>query len=1722
MAEDLSGTSQPSPPLSPGGRTGPVLVPQAALLGKPDISLSRSVMTAGARASCRIHLVSRSISQYHALFINSSGSVAVCDLASRTGVLVNAKPVKYAELKNGDLVQLGKFVFRFRAPKPEAVAAPADPAVLDVPGDLPVPLDAKMLIVGRRETCDLPLTDDIDVSTLHAVLFQHDGHWIVRDLDSRTGTRLNGIRIHQAKLAFGDALKIGRTTFTFSPATDVLAEPSAAEVEAFPAPVEPAPQTFDEPTLALEPPPLDLAGVMPPRSGDAIDLEPLPLEEPEVAIDGVSPPEPDAAEASAEPDALELEPLELSATSHTAPPEFDAPELEPAAEAPPEPPTLPASDAEDPTGVEPATTDDETALDVGSASTFDLPLELDLAEEPRLGTGDGIADETVAGKSRAELPPTGEDYLAAVYEPAKDAPPIAAEPELPTEIFDGSIDVADDEPAAVSLESADAPAAPLTEPIDVVVNLPEPASAVDDSLPVEPAEPPAAFHAEVDEDAPAHSSALDELSPLEESAPAIDVEAGQPSAIAAVDSVEDVPVPASAIDELPPVEEVEPTGAAARQVPAIDTSEPSTEVAPEPLPAVEAIDELPPPVLTEAAASPPPLPLPGDPAAADVETETVDFGDTAPPEPPPVKPIRKRGRKPAAPKAPPASKAAAKPRRGGRKKVTPVVMDVVETLAIDPLPELPVVSGGSLLPEVAAAMELADGLPPVESIETGAMLGITAARPDEPTLTMTESMPAVPAGVGDQPHAVNLADTDAIEPVDTHDMSLPADDHLIVTTSTGLITEQLVVEIDTDAAPADVQSSSSDAGVIHEPSELLEEPTSLHTAATSEPFAELDALGQGEEFVAIPEPEPGDLQVTEASNWSADDALLETPTEVSADDFSTTEPGAEGQSNDVVADNADDADSGELLTESSVDDASTEPEDAPAKIVAEYSAAASADPSDQPVVLAPSQLAPPAESMMLGEVAEPGGPADAGGPPLFGFDFGAGSFLGGMPLQMQAPPPTFGKVGYAFDEKPSAAPRPPEPPAPEPAFTAMPQSSQPPMDTAPAALVDLDESSLLSYDEPTAAEPQQMSAVVNAEDAPLTAFDERIPLPPSARSGDDQTLTSTTSRPAINTLADEVAIPPLVSRSAEEQAPTRQTLTTAFDGLAGGLGAAVGNVDVFSQMAPPIHDELFGSRGDDPADVVLPSQQPEIPPSAPRRDPPPHIPPSDRTGPAKASSKAAPAPAEEIDYADETDYPRRDRYANDGPGRFARLPTLALLMLLCLIAAGMMIYFFLPPPVDVVGTLTFTNLSKQPVPAQRQFAINQISRLESGDVRNIARSIATNKAVGNGFLDDDMEFAKVTANADWDGDVMTLHQTATDEYAARTRMSALLEALSHKDADLNDTLASARAAAAAAHDAVAAQQQVIARIRADRETQVRIGDSAPRLEDVAVLERKANQLDAAWVAAKARRADAQLILDKLRQMDPATPTDPKDDPLLAELRAHLQQADVRLAVARATAAKPPANGPPPDTDLSALVTDVDQTRAAIDQRLATLSAEVKQTPEQRIMSRQAAIEAQSVKLATLQAAEADAAGAAQTAAIAARDQHAMLDAGRMASIKVEDLIHRQEAADQTLKELSADEAAKDDAVNQCVQVAATPKVDTKPGRDVRPISYAFAGGAIVLLFGVIAAVSMRPMPPPPVMPTAAAVPAAPIPVFGANRKPRPDARRPREAPTPQPDAASKP
>ena len=55
-------------------------------------------------------------------------------------------------------------------------------------------VDVDSLVIGRSSRCDLAVADRC-LSRQHLRLFQEDGQWMVEDLGSRNGTRINGVLI---------------------------------------------------------------------------------------------------------------------------------------------------------------------------------------------------------------------------------------------------------------------------------------------------------------------------------------------------------------------------------------------------------------------------------------------------------------------------------------------------------------------------------------------------------------------------------------------------------------------------------------------------------------------------------------------------------------------------------------------------------------------------------------------------------------------------------------------------------------------------------------------------------------------------------------------------------------------------------------------------------------------------------------------------------------------------------------------------------------------------------------------------------------------------------------------------------------------------------------------------------------------------------------------------------------------------------------------------------------------------------------------------------------------------------------------------------------------------------------------------------------------------------------------------------------------------------------
>jgi adenylate cyclase len=74
-------------------------------------------------------------------------------------------------------------------------------------GGDPIPLLKEKLVVGRREGSDIVLKFP-NVSSAHCELSLEDGHWVVRDLGSTNGTKVNGVQASEWRLLPGDRIGV--------------------------------------------------------------------------------------------------------------------------------------------------------------------------------------------------------------------------------------------------------------------------------------------------------------------------------------------------------------------------------------------------------------------------------------------------------------------------------------------------------------------------------------------------------------------------------------------------------------------------------------------------------------------------------------------------------------------------------------------------------------------------------------------------------------------------------------------------------------------------------------------------------------------------------------------------------------------------------------------------------------------------------------------------------------------------------------------------------------------------------------------------------------------------------------------------------------------------------------------------------------------------------------------------------------------------------------------------------------------------------------------------------------------------------------------------------------------------------------------------------------------------------------------------------------------------
>lgn len=78
----------------------------------------------------------------------------------------------------------------------------------------PVRLDKAVVLFGRHPDCDVVITSSRKVSRKHCCVAQVNNAFVVRDLGSMNGVRINGIAVKRsARLKPGDELTVGDVVF---------------------------------------------------------------------------------------------------------------------------------------------------------------------------------------------------------------------------------------------------------------------------------------------------------------------------------------------------------------------------------------------------------------------------------------------------------------------------------------------------------------------------------------------------------------------------------------------------------------------------------------------------------------------------------------------------------------------------------------------------------------------------------------------------------------------------------------------------------------------------------------------------------------------------------------------------------------------------------------------------------------------------------------------------------------------------------------------------------------------------------------------------------------------------------------------------------------------------------------------------------------------------------------------------------------------------------------------------------------------------------------------------------------------------------------------------------------------------------------------------------------------------------------------------------------------
>lgn len=208
--------------------------------------LSKEVTTIGRDELADIPLFGdMSVAKQHA-FLHMDGPTVTLQSATGAPVAINGAPATVAQLRPWDTFCIGRIALRFHqkggrhaamraylqqspyAQSPQPRYTPAGQTTMGAPtavatGNLTLRATAGphmnayfqfgpgTVRIGREAGCGVLLAHDTMISRIHAEITWDGSRWTVRDLNSRNGLWVNGVRVSQHALSPGDQIGLGQT-----------------------------------------------------------------------------------------------------------------------------------------------------------------------------------------------------------------------------------------------------------------------------------------------------------------------------------------------------------------------------------------------------------------------------------------------------------------------------------------------------------------------------------------------------------------------------------------------------------------------------------------------------------------------------------------------------------------------------------------------------------------------------------------------------------------------------------------------------------------------------------------------------------------------------------------------------------------------------------------------------------------------------------------------------------------------------------------------------------------------------------------------------------------------------------------------------------------------------------------------------------------------------------------------------------------------------------------------------------------------------------------------------------------------------------------------------------------------------------------------------------------------------------------------------------------------